>query len=233
MWQRRVPLTSTQMPGTTEASAPDHESRPRDAGVTDIEEPRVPGGIDLSRWLGARKGGLVENWMHELVARELGGGADVHELVARFARQFVGMLPEMVGAYRNQIQSQWDRLSELYGVVAARRGLAAGEAIDELHVLRELVIRELYRDPPGQCDAPLMLREFLRLNRSLDRAVTHVSVGHTDALFFQFFEGDGVSAPALAADAFGAEAEEQLGEIESDVEGILRQAPWHHEAREH
>ncbi len=221
------------MPGTTEATAPDYESRPRDAGVTEIEEPRVPGGIDLSRWLDARTKVLVENWMHELEARELGGGTDAHLLVGRFARQCGEMLPEMVGAYRNQIQSHWDRLSELYGAVAAKRGLAAGEAIDELHVFRELVIRELYRDPPGQCEAPLMLREFLRLNRSLDRAVTHVSVGHTDALFFQFFEGDGVTTPALPADAFGSEAEEQLAEIASDVDSILKQAPWHDEDRAH
>ncbi len=221
------------MPGTTEASTPDYESRPRDVGVADTEEARVPGGIDLSRWLGARTEGLVENWMHELQARELGGGSSALALVERFAAQLVGMLPEMVGPYRNQIESRWDRLSELYGVVAAKRGLAAGEAIDELHVLRELVIRELYRDPPGHCDAPLMLREFLRLNRSLDRAVTHVSVGHTDALFFQFFEGDGVTAPALAADAFGSEAEEQLDEVAAEVADILRQAPWNDGARGH
>lgn len=201
--------------------------------VAEVEEARAPGGVDLSRWLDARKDGLVEHWMHELRARELGGGKASRGLVQRFASQLVQMLPEMVGPYRNQIESGWDRLAELYGAVAAKRGLAAGEAIEELHVLRELIIRELYRDPPGQCDAPLMLREFLRLNRSLDRAVTHVSVGHTDALFFQFFEGDGITSPALAAEAFGAEAEEQLDDIASDVADILRQAPWNDGAREH
>ena len=221
------------MPGTREAPSPEFESRPRDARVTDTEEPRVPGGIDLSRWLDDRKKGLVENWMHELQARELGGGSGAQALVHRFADQLVGLLPEMVGPYRNQIESRWDRLAELYGAVAARRGLAAGEAIDEIHVLRELVIRELYRDPPGQCDAPLMLREFLRLNRSLDRVVTHVSVGHTDALFFQFFEGDGVTAPSLPSDALDAEAEEQLDEIADEVADILSQAPWNGGAREH
>ncbi|MDX1495293.1 MAG: hypothetical protein R3253_14600 [Longimicrobiales bacterium] len=162
--------------------------------------------------------------MHELRAREL--AKDDDEVVEIFATHLVGMLPVMVGPYRDQIQSLWDRTAELYGAFAATRGLASGEAIDELHVLRELVIRELYRHPPGNCDVPLMLREFLRLNRSLDRAVTHTSVGHTDALFFQFFEGDGVAPPVLSQAEFRAEARQQLEEIHAEVSDILRQAPW-------
>lgn len=166
----------------------------------------------------------MEHWLHELRARDLASADD--GVVEIFAVQLVEMLPVMVGPYRDQIQSQWDRTAELYGAFAAKRGLAAGEAIDELHVFRELVIRELYRSPPGKCEVPLMLREFLRLNRSLDRAVTHTSVGHTDALFFQFFEGDGVAPPVLSQEEFRAEAREQLAEIHAEVSDILRQAPW-------
>lgn len=220
------------MPGTSEAKTSEFGATRDDTRTIEIEESRVPGGgVDLTRWIAARTNGLIEHWMHELRTRELGAGTS--DLIEQFAIQLVGMLPEMVGPYRNQIQSQWDRLSELYGAVAAKRGLAAGEAIEELHVFRELVIRELYRDPPGQCDAPLVLREFLRLNRSLDRAVTHISVGHTDALFFQFFEGDGAAAQQLSTEAFAAEARQQLDDIRGEVEGILRQAPWNDGARGH
>jgi hypothetical protein len=128
-----------------------------------------------------------------------------------------------MGPYRDQIQPLWDRAAELYGAVAAKRGLAAGEAIEELHILRELVIRDLYRDPPLGGTAPLSLREILRLNRALDRAVTHVSIGHTDAMFFQFFEGDGARS-LLGGDDIAGEAESQLMSISSEVHTILEHA---------
>lgn len=186
----------------------------------------APGPVELAAWLEERGDRLVEHWIHELGARELGQGTGADRVVELFARQLVGLLPEMIGPYRAQLEPLWDRAAELYGGIAAKRGLASGEAIDELHVLRELVIRELYRHPPGDCSVPLMLREFLRLNRCLDRAVTHISVGHTDALFFQFFEGDGVGAPVLSGDEVAEEAEKQLSEIRLEAEHILRQAPW-------
>lgn len=97
----------------------------------------------------------------------------------------------MLGPYRESVEPLWIRASELFGSVAARRGLAAGEVIEEFQILRELVIRDLYRDPPLGGRLPLSLREILRLNRGIDRGVTHASVGHTDAMFFQFFEPDG------------------------------------------
>lgn len=137
-----------------------------------------------------------------------------------FVGQLVYLLPFMLGPYRDQIQGLWDRASELFGSVAAKRGLAAGEAIEELHMLRELVIRDLYRDPPLGGTVPLSLREILRLNRALDRAVTHASVGHTDAMFFQFFEGDGVSG-MLSGDDVAKEAEAQLAIIRDEVRDIL------------
>jgi hypothetical protein len=197
----------------------------RSAAVPSSRE-TAPGPVELAAWLEERGDRLVEHWIHELQARELGHGTGADRVVELFARQLVGLLPEMIGPYRAQLEPLWDRAAELYGAMAAKRGLASGEAIDELHVFRELVIRELYRHPPGDCSVPLMLREFLRLNRSLDRAVTHVSVGHTDALFFQFFEGDGVGAPVLSGDEVVGEAEKQLSAIRDEAEHILRQAPW-------
>lgn len=186
----------------------------------------APGPVELAAWLQERGDRLVEHWIHELGARELGHGTGADRVVELFALQLVRLLPEMIGPYRAQLEPLWDRAAELYGALAAKRGLASGEAIDELHVLRELVIRELYRHPPGDCSVPLMLREFLRLNRCLDRAVTYISVGHTDALFFQFFEGDGVGAPVLSGDEVAEEAEKQLSEIGAEAEHILCQAPW-------
>lgn len=188
--------------------------------------PTRVGATELAAWLAERGPQLVDDWIHELRARGLGHANGADHIVETFTRQLVEMLPSMVGPYRDQVQPLWDRGSELYGAIAARRGLAAGEAIDELHVLRELVIRELYRDPPGNCSMPLSLREFLRLSRSLDRAVTHTSVGHTDALFFQFFEGDGAGSAVLSGDDVAAEAEAQLEEIRAEMGRIHGHAHW-------
>lgn len=201
-----------EVAGRSSPSAAERQSEASQVGAT-----------ELADWLQERGPRLVDHWIHELGSRGLGQGAGPDHVVEMFARQLADMLPFMIGPYRDQIQPLWDRGCEFYGAIAAKRGLAAGEAIDELHVLRELVIRELYRDPPGNCSLPLSLREFLRLSRALDRAVTHTSVGHTDALFFQFFEGDGAAA-VLSGDDVWAEAESQLDEIRREMGEILRYA---------
>jgi hypothetical protein len=181
--------------------------------------PRL-GPKELTVWLRGRVGSLTKLWVDEIRARGLGGDAAVHQVVERFAELLVGLLPLMLGPHRDQITPLWDRTAELYGAVAAKRGLAAGEAIEEVHQLRELVIRDLYRDPPLGGRVPLSLREILRLSRALDRAVTHVSVGHTDALFFEFFGSDG-GRSLLSGDDVVAEAGAQLESISQEVRRIV------------
>lgn len=173
------------------------------------------GMAEFTAWLEERVSSLRVLWVHEIGARGLGQGRIDDALVERFARQLVGMLPLMLGPHRDQIRPLWVRGFELYGAVAAKRGLAAGEAIEEVHLLRELVIRDLYKDPPMGGTVPLSLREVLRLNRALDRAVTHASVGHTDALFFEFFEAEG--GGLLHGEDIAAEVSEQLDAIGSEV----------------
>jgi hypothetical protein len=179
--------------------------------------------MELTRWLHAKVPDLQERWSHEIRARGLGRDPVIARVLELFVVQLVYLLPFLLGPYRDQIKGLWDRAAALFGSVAAKRGLAAGEAIEELHMLRELVIRDLYRDPPMGGGVPLSLREILRLNRALDRAVTHASVGHTDAMFFQFFEGDGV-AGILSGDDVAAEAEAQLVAIGDEVREILSHA---------
>ena len=90
------------------------------------------------------------------------------------------------------------------------------------------MILDLYRDPPADEVVPLSLREVLRLNRGLDRAVVLVSVGHTDALFFEFFGGEREPG-GLDRERVVGEAESQLdalvNEIESAVSARGRAAP--------
>jgi hypothetical protein len=186
-------------------------------------EPARLGPLELTRWLTARVPELQERWFHEIRSRELGQGAAFEPVVQQFVSQLVYFLPFLMGPYRDQILPIWDRAAELYGAVAAKRGLAAGEAIEELQILRELVIRDLYRDPPLGGAAPLSLREILRLNRALDRGVTHASIGHTDAMFFQFFEGDGATS-LLRGDDVAVEAGQQLSGLSDQVTEILEHA---------
>lgn len=145
---------------------------------------------DLARWIESRLESLSERWAATIRSQGAASDAPIDRVVEEFTKHLVRFLPWMLGPYRELVEPLWIRASELFGSVAARRGLAAGEVIEEFQILRELVIRDLYRDPPLGGRLPLSLREILRLNRGLDRGATHASVGHTDAMFFQFFEPD-------------------------------------------
>lgn len=132
----------------------------------------------------------------------------------RFVDLFVTMLPANLGPYREQVEPLWLQASELFGQVAAQRGLAAGEVIEEFQILREALIRLLYAEPPTVGGARVSLRDILRLNGIVDRGVTQASVGHTDALFFALFQGSGV---AESLD------EELLAEIDDQLETVARE----------
>lgn len=132
-------------------------------------------------------------------------------------RLFVRMLPETMGPFHDQVDPLWLRMAELYGSVAARRGLAAGEVIEEFQLLRESLLRLLFDNSKVTkkgLDATV-LRDVLRLNRIVDRGVTHASVGHTDVLFFTLFRGSGV--PDTFDDRLVAEVHAQLNGIRDEL----------------
>ena len=88
--------------------------------------------------------------------------------------------------------------------------------------MRGLLIRRLFQDPPPEGSPSL--RDTLRLNRIVDRGVTHASVGHTDAMFFQLFEakeGEVAKTPHEVAD----EAAAQLALIEEELTQIVGVMP--------
>lgn len=199
---------------------------PTDDRVGDASQ-RLPSGprlapTDLAAWLHARLDSLAERWRAAIREQAAGSGTGLDEVLDTFTRELVRFLPWMVGPHRETIEPLWVRASELFGSVAAKRGLAAGEVIEEFQVLRELVIRDLYRDPPLGGRLPLSLREILRLNRGIDRGVTHASVGHTDALFFQFFESDG--GVVETGEGLLPEVLEQLGVLSEEVDQVIERA---------
>lgn len=154
---------------------------------------------DLSRWLEGHREAISRRWFVEVRSRGERIESPVAELLEEFLELLVRFLPLGVGPLRDQVEPIYQQAAELYGNVGAIRGLAAGESVEEMQLLREVLLRFLYRHPPrGDADpASVMgLREFLRLNRMVDLAVTQASVGHTDTLFFNLLHEAGVADPA-------------------------------------
>jgi hypothetical protein len=178
---------------------------------------------EFAAWLEEHGPWLSDRWRREIERRYGTPTRGINGLLGEFLEVLVRFLPGIVGPHRDQVDSLWLRATELFGAVAARRGLAAGEVIDEFQILREALIRLLYQNPPLEGHVPLSLREVLRLNRAIDSGVTQASVGHTDALFFSLFEGSGIpDSPPNSELMF--EVRSQLREIQEELDGILEQS---------
>lgn len=186
------------------------ESRGPELG--DIDTSASP---DFAAWVAARKGPLVERWRSDVEARIGGHPSGVDDLLDRFFTLLVALLPGCLSPYRPQFEPLWRSTAELYGSVAAMRGLAAGEVIEEFQFVREGLIRHLFSDPPIVPRTALLLRDILRINRIVDRGVTYASVGHTDTLFFALFRGSG--APRGLDPERMAELDEQLDALNQEA----------------
>ena len=108
---------------------------------------------------------------------------------------------------------------EHYGRSASARGLAAGEVVEELQYLRELLIRNL-----APILAAMRARQgmaiMLRLNRVLDRGVAVAVVGYTDALVATLFAQNGV--PRSGAEQDPDEIDRQLAALEAELAAVTR-----------
>lgn len=149
----------------------------------------------LARWLEQEAPAIAHRWRAELRARS-GHRADplTDELSDGFLSTIVEMLGAAVGPWRDQVEPLLHQVATLYGSMGSLRGLAAGEVVEEMQVLREILLRKLFRMEGGP-GAPggLGIRELLRLFRLIDQVVTHANVGHVDALFFSLLHGAGVT----------------------------------------
>ena len=106
--------------------------------------------------------------------------------------------------------------------MAAARGLAAGEVVEELQFLRELLIRNL-----APVLAAMRARQgmaiMLRLNRVIDKGIAVAVVGYTDALVATLFAQNGV--PSEGTEYEVAEVERQLDAIEQQLGGLIKKQP--------
>ena len=176
--------------------------------------------MELARWLRGHEERLRSRWVAGVSSRRDGLGPEVRDLLDEFVRVLLPFLPAFLGPYREQVEPLWQRTAELYGSVAAMRGLAAGEVIEEFQLLREELIRLFFDEPPVRELDRLTLRDVLRVNRILDLGVTHASVGHTDDLFFALFQGSGV--PHSLSDQQAREVRAQLDGVAGEFRDVMR-----------
>jgi hypothetical protein len=175
----------------------------------------------VSRGIAGVRDELIARWSAWLATRQRAAQDLDAETTQRLVGMIVDLLILMVGPLRREVDETWYSASELYGRLAALRGLAAGEVVEELNHLRELLAREL-ADFFVALPARQQLPTLLRLNRVVDSAVAGAVVGYTDALVASMFSRDGVPVPT--ADSF-QEAVAQVAALEAEVRQLAGLSP--------
>ena len=165
---------------------------------------------ELSSWLDEQREAMADRWLLEVRSRSEGIDGELLILIGDFLHLLTSLLAPGLGAFREQVEAILQQAAELYGNLGAHRGLAAGEAVEEVQLLRRVLLRFLYTLLPGGGSTGVSLRDLLQLNRLVDLGVTYASVGHTDTLFFNLFHGTGVS---------GTLTPELLAEVREQVAG--------------
>jgi hypothetical protein len=173
-----------------------------------------PALLAASRVLADARDAMVVQWADWLGDRITAAPTIPRATVEREFRLIIDTLSEMVGPFRREARIVWFHVCEHYGRVAAARGLAAGEVVEELQYLRELLIRHL-----SHTFAALKPRQsltiMLRINRVLDKGIAVAVVGYTDALVATLFAQNGV--PALGTEYDGAEVNRHLDGLEAEL----------------
>jgi hypothetical protein len=179
-----------------------------------------PALLAAGRIIAEMRDSMVSQWTDWLGDRMTSAPTIPRSTVEREFRLLFDVLTEMVGPLRREVNSVWYHVCEHYGRVASARGLAAGEVVEELQFLRELLIREL---------APILVAMrarqgmaiMLRLNRVIDKGVAVAVVGYTDALVATLFSQNGVPLSSTKQDV--AEVERQLDMLEQELQAVSPQ----------
>lgn len=141
---------------------------------------------------------------------------------AQLERQFV-LLVELIGStvgpWRREVVPLWNRALEVYGRTASIRGLAAGEVVEELAHLREVLTIHLAPELARMRQRQAMAI-MLRLNRTFDRGVATAVVGYTDALVATLFAQNGVPPADVHQDV--ADIERQTAALAEELEFVTR-----------
>ena len=159
----------------------------------------------------------VSRWHDWLEERGTLGTTISPTMLQRHLHLLVMMLAEMVGPMRREVKGLWFQACEHYGRAGATRGLAAGEVVEELTFLRDLLTRQL-APVLAAMRARQAMAIVLRLNRVLDKGIAVAVVGYTDALVATLFTESGVPAPGSEFDP--SEAERQIVSLEQELAAL-------------
>lgn len=187
---------------------------PRESAPLRASHPTL---IAAHRAVAASRDLMVARWIEWLGERITDTHAAPRDFVKDELRVLIDTFATLVGPLRREAKSVWNRAAELYGRHAAVRGLAAGEVVEEMQYLRELLIRhlapEIAKLRPRQGMALL-----LRLNRLVDKGVAMAVVGYTDAMVNSLLpppDGDG-PRPLSSAD----DLHRSLAEVKAELARI-------------
>jgi len=180
--------------------------------------------VRLRDWLLAQESTIAFRWYQELTAGSEGPeDEEGARLLKAVVTGLVSFIPACFGERRERGLEVWQQATHLYGSLAVRRGLAAGEVVEELQLLRNVILRLfLVEAPPasaGESPAEIVPPlELLTLNRALDRGISRASVAYTDDLFFAHLQGSGI--PEGVTPELVDETERQLDGLRKELESV-------------
>lgn len=148
--------------------------------------------MDLKTWLEESSDVIVRRWYGEIRAREGARGEESDPLMRAFLAHLVSYLPSCLVEHREPGEVVWQQATHLYGSVALCRGLAAGEVVEELQLLRGVILKLLLESSGSEDGWTPRTREVLILNQILDLGVVRASISYVDDLFFTHVQGSGV-----------------------------------------
>ena len=177
--------------------------------------------LTVGKVMAEHREAVVREWADWLTVRVSSALPIPRDTVERELKLLYDVLTESVGPMRRAVTEVWHHACEHYGRIGAARGLAAGEIVEEIQYLRELLTRRV-----GPLLTTLRQRQamaiILRLNAVLDKGIAVAVVGYTDALVAALFTQNGVPAPEGATDT--GDILRQVEELEAELHAALRNA---------
>lgn len=159
---------------------------------------------------------MVARWLEWLGERVTGTPTASLKVVTEEFRLIFDVFAALIGPLRREVRPLWERVAERYGRNAAARGLAAGEVVEEMQYLRELLIRHL-----APSIAALRARQgmalLLRLNRLVDKGVAKAVIGYTDAMVATLIPGEDGSSDLPSPDGLLGDRDS----IRMELDGIV------------
>ncbi len=173
----------------------------------------------VSRAMQAGRDELVREWATWITHRTAQGPHVDRPTLERQLRLLVDIVIQLTSPVRRRAAQLWFESCSHYGKVAATRGLAAGEVVEEIQRLRELLIHHL-SDIIAALPARNSMAAVLRLNRQLDKGIAQAVVGYTDELVETLFKQNGV--PVFVHNQPDKEIARRLDQLEAEL-AALRQ----------